>query len=228
MSTKKEETKKKETKKSAMEELLGPSLLTSVNTAKPTDEVLKDKPLVAVYFSAAWCPPCKGFTPILIDFYKQHSKDIEIVYVSSDHSSEEFAGYFGSMPWVAHPIDKASALLKQEFANKVRIKGIPTLIVLETKTGNFITDVARDQVTNAMQGKTSRTSSDLIENWKQTEAVSLDEAQLMLTGGRGPMTVMGFFALLLKNPMYVIALVYFAKKLFLFLAAMGKKGDGEL
>lgn len=38
-----------------MEELLGPNLLVGdATTEKPTKEVLKDKDLVLVYFSAAW------------------------------------------------------------------------------------------------------------------------------------------------------------------------------
>jgi thiol-disulfide isomerase/thioredoxin len=32
------------------------------------EEVMKAK-VVAFYFSAAWCPPCRGFTPILSKFY---------------------------------------------------------------------------------------------------------------------------------------------------------------
>ena len=34
------------------------------------DEALKDKKFVGFYFSAHWCPPCRGFTPVLKDFYE--------------------------------------------------------------------------------------------------------------------------------------------------------------
>ena len=27
---------------------------------------IKESPLIGIYFSAHWCPPCKGFTPIII------------------------------------------------------------------------------------------------------------------------------------------------------------------
>lgn len=208
-----------------MEQLLGPSLLTSVNTTKPTDKVLKGKPLVAVYFSASWCPPCQSFTPVLAEFYKLHSKDIEIVYLSSDHSDEEFAGYFGKMPWVAQPIDLTSALLKQELATKCKVKGVPALIVLETKTGNFVTDMAREQVTSAMA---SKTTENVVEEWKQTKAVPFEEA--IMTGGKGPVDLFGIVQMMLKNPMAIFALVYVIKKVVKWLGAiMGKKGGhGEL
>ena len=46
-----------------------------------------EAPLIGIYFSAHWCPPCRGFTPILSEFYKvanQEKKQIEIVFVSCD------------------------------------------------------------------------------------------------------------------------------------------------
>jgi thiol-disulfide isomerase/thioredoxin len=30
---------------------------------------LQDRKIIAYYFSAHWCPPCRLFTPVLADFY---------------------------------------------------------------------------------------------------------------------------------------------------------------
>lgn len=63
--------------------------------------------VVGIYFSAHWCPPCRGFTPVLAEFYNTHheAKNFEIVFVSSDRDTESFNGYFGEMPWLALSFD---------------------------------------------------------------------------------------------------------------------------
>lgn len=56
-----------------------------------------------VYFQ---CPPCRGFTPSLIDAYKklkEEGKNFEVVFVSSDRSAESYDDYFKTMPWLAIP-----------------------------------------------------------------------------------------------------------------------------
>ena len=60
---------------------------------------------VALYFSAHWCPPCRGFTPELAKLYVSHlkAKGLEIVFVSSDHDEAGFSSYYAEMPWLALP-----------------------------------------------------------------------------------------------------------------------------
>ena len=47
------------------------------------------------------CPPCKSFTPLLIDFYNESKDELEIIFLSSDRDEESFSTYFGKMPWLA-------------------------------------------------------------------------------------------------------------------------------
>ena len=58
--------------------------------------------VVGLYFSAHWCPPCRGFTPILAEFYNKHhaAKNFEIIFVSSDRDQSSFEGYYETMPWL--------------------------------------------------------------------------------------------------------------------------------
>ncbi len=55
---------------------------------------LEHKKLIGLYYSAHWCPPCRNFTPVLIDFYHQvkklHPHDFEVIFLSCDQSLEQF------------------------------------------------------------------------------------------------------------------------------------------
>ena len=85
---------------SPFEGLLGPTLYQWSSTnpdqaeAKSTSNLLADKKVVAIYFSAGWCGPCRQFTPILSKFYSEMNKKgkkFEVVFISRDRSQEEFA-----------------------------------------------------------------------------------------------------------------------------------------
>ena len=103
---------------------------------------LKGK-MVAVYFSASWCGPCRSFTPNLVKFYKQTAKKsgIELIFVSSDKTSADMMGYMDkySMPWLCLPFDAPQkAALKKE----LRVNGIPRLVVFD-KDGKLLSNNAR-------------------------------------------------------------------------------------
>lgn len=75
------------------------------NGAIDTHSISGEGKTVGIYFSAHWCPPCRGFTPKLVEFYKKlHSdKKLEIVFVSSDKSDKECEEYYKEMPWLVLP-----------------------------------------------------------------------------------------------------------------------------
>lgn len=81
------------------------------------------------------CPPCRGFTPVLGDFYNQvkesNPDELEIVFVSSDSDESSFDGYFGSMPWNAIPFGGDQS---QELGSSYGVRGIPTFIILDGST----------------------------------------------------------------------------------------------
>ncbi len=57
--------------------------------AHADETALANKKLIAFYFSAEWCGPCRKFTPQLVDYYKRvaaEHPEFEIVFYSMDRS----------------------------------------------------------------------------------------------------------------------------------------------
>ena len=192
-----------------MESLLGPKLLKGVSESGSTTSLLKDTKLVALYFSAHWCPPCQKFTPMLKEFYSNTSRqDFQVVYISSDKTLDEFKGYYGSMPWLAIPTDAEAAKIKTELARRFNLSGIPTLIVLDAKTGLFVTSQARQQVCDLGEAPSKDVARKLVDAWIAQDKVPIDQAHLL----DPPMNMfMQVLMAVLKNPMYMFAMLYFFK-----------------
>merc|ERR1712003_240218 len=84
---------------------------------------------IGLYFSAHWCPPCRGFTPKLAEWYTAGLKDkMEIIFVSSDRDEASFNDYFKEMPWLALPYDKREA--KEALSEACGVQGIPSFAVI--------------------------------------------------------------------------------------------------
>jgi nucleoredoxin len=105
------------------------------------DEALGKKKLIALYFSAYWCAPCRKFTPQLVEYYNrvaaQHP-DFELVFVSRDRSPFGMETYMRNtqMPWPAIDFQKlpGKAALK-----KYGGESIPCLVLLDA-SGRVISD----------------------------------------------------------------------------------------
>lgn len=114
--------------------------------ARFDDEVLPKKKLIALYFSAYWCGPCRKFTPQLVEFYNrvapQHP-EFDIVFVSSDRSPEGMESYMHDMhmPWPA--IDYAK-LPDKGALKKYAGEAIPCLVLLDD-SGKVISDTYAGQ-----------------------------------------------------------------------------------
>jgi nucleoredoxin len=105
------------------------------------DEALEKKKLVALYFSAHWCAPCRKFTPQLVDYYNrvaaQHP-EFEIVLVSNDRSQFGFETHLkeAQMPWPAIDYQKVNS---KAAINKYAGDGIPDLVLLDAN-GKVVSD----------------------------------------------------------------------------------------
>merc|ERR1711939_306117 len=105
---------------------------------------------IGIYFSAHWCPPCRGFTPKLAEFYKDGLKDkMEIFFVSSDRDQKSFDEYFAEMPWQALPFEKREE--KGTLSDMFGVSGIPSFVVLNND-GTVITTDGRSKVMSDPKG----------------------------------------------------------------------------
>lgn len=110
--------------------LFGEQLLDRAKTRVSVADL--DGKKVGIYFSAHWCPPCRAFTPRLVEVYNElrsAAKPFEIVFVSSDRDEASMLQYMKEMkmPWLAVPFgDARVAKLKTRYG----IRGIPTLVIV--------------------------------------------------------------------------------------------------
>jgi nucleoredoxin len=106
----------------------------------------------ALYFSAHWCPPCRGFTPRLKEWYEADlkSKGLDIVFVSSDRDEASFKGYFAEQPW--HALEFSDQEAKHDLSKALGVSGIPSLIILD-KDGTIINKDGRSAVTEDPKGE---------------------------------------------------------------------------
>jgi nucleoredoxin len=103
------------------------------------DEALSHKKLIAFYFSASWCAPCRKFTPQLVEYYNrvaaQHP-EFEIIFYSLDKSESAMEAYMreANMPWPAISYQK---LKEKEMLKKSAGEGIPSLVLVD-QTGKLL------------------------------------------------------------------------------------------
>ncbi len=119
-----------------------------------TSDLLKNKNVVGLYFSASWCGPCRQFTPQLAEFYQRvnkKGKKFEIIFVSQDNSAESFVSYYEKMPWLAVPIDTV-AEIADSLSRQYRMKGIPHLVLLDGYDASVITLDGRGKVLSDKYG----------------------------------------------------------------------------
>ncbi|XWS63667.1 hypothetical protein CRYUN_Cryun06bG0121100 [Craigia yunnanensis] len=100
---------------------------------------------VLLYFSAHWCPPCRFFTPKLVEVYRKiKAKDeaFEVVFISSDKDQASFEEYYSGMPWLALPFGDAR---KPLLSRKFKVQGIPMLIAIGP-SGKTVTKETRNLI----------------------------------------------------------------------------------
>jgi nucleoredoxin len=131
--------------------LASATLLNGAGAEVSMQQAVEGKRALALYFSAHWCPPCRGFTPKLAEWYKKDlaAKGLEVVFVSSDRDEESFKGYFAEQPWLALKYEDRK--LKEKLSAALKVEGIPALVILDAELNVVNTD-GRSAVTSDPEG----------------------------------------------------------------------------
>ena len=106
------------------------------------DLTIGKKKLIALYYSARWCAPCRQFTPQLVEFYNRvtpEHPEFEIVFVSDDRSRFGMEEYLREMPWPAIEYEKVPG---KTALKKLGGKSIPWLVVLDA-SGRVVLDPSK-------------------------------------------------------------------------------------
>jgi len=115
-----------------------------------TAAALGDAKYVGIYFSASWCGPCHRFTPMLATFYEKMKGKLEVVFASSDRDEDAFKKYYEDMPWCA--VDFKHRDVKGKLSSKFKVRGIPTLVIVDAVTGETVTEKGRGEVMSDPEG----------------------------------------------------------------------------
>jgi nucleoredoxin len=125
---------------SALEKVLHGPLLNCADGSISSGLLDSCTGILGLYFSASWCGPCKTFTPVLAQMYKnvqgRASGAFEIVFVSKDKTFAQYDSYASTMPWKAIPFENVETILdvSLEFGSR----SIPHLVFIDLATKRII------------------------------------------------------------------------------------------
>ena len=129
----------------ALREFFGSDLLT--DKGKPADLSELNGKIIAIYFSASWCPPCRAFSPLLVDLadrLQAEGKPFALVLVGRDQSKQKALDYMKSHKMTGYLIPP-EADANKSLCTLYRVSGIPYLVIVDSD-GNTIDSSARATV----------------------------------------------------------------------------------
>uniref|UniRef100_A0A7S4Q0V3 Thioredoxin domain-containing protein n=1 Tax=Alexandrium monilatum TaxID=311494 RepID=A0A7S4Q0V3_9DINO len=127
-------------------------------SGKPHDiQQLTSADVIAFYFSAHWCPPCRHFTPVLKKFVEtlqsNGEQSLKVIFVSSDQSEHDMWKYMYDShgDWFALAYSCRDG--KERLERQYQVSGIPQLVVIDAVGRQAVRD-ARGEVMAASSSST--------------------------------------------------------------------------
>jgi nucleoredoxin len=132
-----------------MESIFGSTLVNKKSSIQTSS--LNSVPLVLIFASASWCPPCRQFFPNLVSFYNtanHSSKRIEIIWLSLDRTPDDFNSIKKNIPWVAVPYETQQI---ERILGRYDIEIIPKLYLLNRDGSIAHTECRQDIITKGQE-----------------------------------------------------------------------------
>jgi len=131
-------------------------------------DVLKGK-MVALYFSAHWCGPCRQFTPVLKSFYEELTnlgEPFEVVFISADRSLDEMYSYVEAHgSWYHLP-----TVGETKWNDKYKVEGIPCLVVIRPDGSVICADGSDDMAVWDDKGRVKlHPAKEVYAKWKAAQ-----------------------------------------------------------
>ena len=129
----------------ALREFFGDELLT--DKGQKADLAELNGKIIALYFSASWCPPCRAFTPLLVDLAKKlqaQEKPFAIVLVGCDQTQQKALDYMKSHKMTGYLVPP-EADSNRSLGKRYHVSGIPYLVIVDD-TGKTLDSSARATV----------------------------------------------------------------------------------
>ena len=103
-------------------------------------------PIVALLFSASWCPACARFEPLFADFYDDLAEGaLQVVLISRDKSEPDMQAALraGHVPpgWLA--LDHGERDLARRLELALGVTTVPSLAVLRRSDGAIVSPIAQ-------------------------------------------------------------------------------------
>eukprot|EP00933_Yihiella_yeosuensis_P022284 TRINITY_DN17528_c0_g1_i1.p1 TRINITY_DN17528_c0_g1~~TRINITY_DN17528_c0_g1_i1.p1 ORF type:complete len:340 (-),score=64.12 TRINITY_DN17528_c0_g1_i1:91-1110(-) len=129
---------------------------------------LTSSDVIAFYFSAHWCPPCRQFTPLLKKFFEtlrsNGDQSLKIIFVSSDETEHDMWKYMYDCHGDWFVLSYSCRELKDRLSRQFQVSGIPQLIVIDGVGRQAVRDARGDVMSAASMSSTQVLTTFL--NWK--------------------------------------------------------------
>lgn len=130
--------------------------------------------VIAFYFSAHWCPPCRHFTPMLKKFVETlqsfGDSSLKIIFISSDQAEHDMWKYMydshGDWQALAYSCREGKERLERQY----QVSGIPQLVVIDS-VGRWAVRDARGEVMAAVSGSSTQILTTYM-GWKSASGAS--------------------------------------------------------